>query len=233
MALSVLGWPHVDPHPHFRARIVRQRHAAAAPLVIVRHPVSLDTLFPAFDLADVAALHRVRATLVAVVVAGVVPAVTLGRRIMAVRGADDRTGDRRSPPPITAADLVQVPEGTLTEAGLRTNISVAIQYIAAWLCGRGAVPINNLMEDAATAEISRAQLWQWLHHQAKLDNGQTVTAELFHQTLKQEMEALAAQIPVGDFTKGRYIEAAELLDKLVISPQFVTFLTLPGYELLD
>jgi malate synthase len=134
---------------------------------------------------------------------------------------------------VSAAQLLEPSEGSITEAGFRTNISVAIQYIAAWLAGRGAVPINNLMEDAATAEISRAQLWQWVHHQAELADGRKASEELFHQWLKEEMEAIAGSITVQDFSQGRYVDAAELLKKLVLEKNFITFLTLPGYEMLQ
>ena len=95
---------------------------------------------------------------------------------------------------VTAADLLQVHEGGRTEAGLRENIRVGVQYIEAWLRGRGAVPLYNLMEDAATAEISRAQIWQWLYLKAKLDDGRVVTPELFRATLKDEMEKVARAV---------------------------------------
>lgn len=135
---------------------------------------------------------------------------------------------------VTAADLLKVPEsGEITEAGMRMNISVAIQYIAAWLCGRGAVPINNLMEDAATAEISRAQLWQCVHHQAKLADGRTASLDLFNLLLKEEVQKLQDSMSGEQFDNGRFRRASSLLDELVSNETFEEFLTLPGYALLD
>jgi malate synthase len=122
---------------------------------------------------------------------------------------------------------VRVPGGQITEAGLRLNISVALQYINQWLNGNGAAAINNLMEDAATAEISRSQLWQWLHQGAKLDDGRAITVDLYHQLHSEELAKL------GGSAAARYEESAELLDKLVLSKEFVEFLTFPAYELLD
>ncbi len=100
---------------------------------------------------------------------------------------------------VAAADLLQVHEGERTEAGLRENIRVGVQYIEAWLRGRGAVPLYNLMEDAATAEISRAQIWQWLHHKAKLADGRIVTPDLFRATLDDEMEKVRAAVGEAGF----------------------------------
>ena len=135
---------------------------------------------------------------------------------------------------VSAEDLLKVPtEGEMTEAGMRMNISVAIQYIAAWLCGRGAVPINNLMEDAATAEISRAQLWQGVHHGAMLADGRTVSLDLFNLMLKEEMQKLEDSMSADAFDAGRYRRAGSLLDGLVSNPDFEEFLTLPGYALID
>ncbi len=134
---------------------------------------------------------------------------------------------------VTAADLLRIPEGTITEDGFRLNISVAIQYLAAWLSGRGAVPINNLMEDAATAEISRAQLWQWVHHGAKLEDGRAASLDMFNLMLKEEMEKLRASLgSTAEFEQGSYRQAASLLDDLVSDKEFQPFLTLPGYALL-
>ena len=96
---------------------------------------------------------------------------------------------------VTAKDLLEVPEGTITEAGVRMNINVGIQYIASWLCGRGAVPLHNLMEDAATAEISRAQLWQWIRHpQGVLDDGRKVTTEMYERIKKEELETIQQEM---------------------------------------
>jgi malate synthase len=130
---------------------------------------------------------------------------------------------------VTAEQIldVRVPGGTISEAGVRLNISVALQYINAWLNGNGAAAINNLMEDAATAEISRSQLWQWIHQGAKLDDGRAVTAEMYERLRDEELAKL------GGSATARYEESAELLDKLVLSKEFVEFLTFPAYELLD
>ncbi|SFU34807.1 malate synthase A [Alicyclobacillus macrosporangiidus] len=134
---------------------------------------------------------------------------------------------------VTAADLVAVPEGTITEAGLRINVSVALQYIEAWLRGSGAVPIFNLMEDAATAEISRAQIWQWIRHpKGVLEDGRKVTVELFRQTLAEELEKIRQQVGETAFANGQYERAAALLDEITTADDFVEFLTLPGYNYL-
>jgi malate synthase len=131
-------------------------------------------------------------------------------------------------------DLLAVPEGSITEGGLRTNVSVGVQYVAAWLKGSGAVPINNLMEDAATAEICRAQLWQWIHHpRGVLQDGRKVTVDLFRQTLAEELEKIRAAVGDTAYEAGGYEGAARLFDELTVSDQFVEFLTIPGYALLD
>ena len=117
--------------------------------------------------------------------------------------------------------------GSITEGGLRLNISVALQYINAWLNGNGAAAINNLMEDAATAEISRSQLWQWIRHGAKLNDGRPVTRELYKQLRNEELAKL------GGSNVERYEESAELLDKLILNDEFIEFLTFPAYDLLD
>jgi malate synthase len=127
---------------------------------------------------------------------------------------------------------VTIPGATITEAGLRTNVSVGIQYIASWLRGTGAAAINNLMEDAATAEISRSQVWQWVHHGVKLAEGPTVTAELVRKIRDEELAKIRTAAGDG-FTKGRYDEAASLFDEVALSSDFVEFLTVPGYARLD
>jgi malate synthase len=133
----------------------------------------------------------------------------------------------------TAADLLQFVEGPITEQGLRMNISVAIQYIEAWLRGQGAVPIFNLMEDAATAEISRSQVWQWIHSpQGVLDDGRKVTVELVRQLTDEELDKIKQAIGEQRYNIGKYDMATELFDQLATSEQFTEFLTLPGYELL-
>lgn len=134
---------------------------------------------------------------------------------------------------VTQKDLLTVPAGTITEGGLRLNVDVGIQYLEAWLRGNGAVPIYNLMEDAATAEISRAQVWQWARHGAKLDDGRTVTRELVQATIAEEMAKMRERVGAERYEKGKYETAAELFGKMMLSEEFNDFLTLPAYELLD
>ena len=135
---------------------------------------------------------------------------------------------------ITNEQLVEMPEGDITEQGLRTNISVGIQYIEAWLGGRGAVPIYNLMEDAATAEISRAQVWHWIRHpKGILKDGRKVTLELVHQMIDEELEKIKEQIGKERFENGRFEEAVKLFIELIERDDFIEFLTIPGYEKLD
>ncbi|WP_332237046.1 malate synthase A [Sporolactobacillus sp. KGMB 08714] len=134
---------------------------------------------------------------------------------------------------ITTEQLLAVPIGKITESGVRENICVGIQYIASWLRGNGAAPINHLMEDAATAEISRAQMWQWIRHpKGILEDGRKVTVELYKQIRTEEMQKLKQQYGDADFQSGKFEEAAELFDKLTLSDDFADFLTVPGYELL-
>ena len=132
---------------------------------------------------------------------------------------------------IAPDDLLAVPEGQITEAGLRNNVSVALQYVDAWTRGNGAVAIYGLMEDAATAEISRSQLWQWIRHGASLHDGRPVTTELYRQVRAEEAAALVEQR--GQENAGSLDKAVELLDEIVLSEDFIEFLTLPGYRYLD
>lgn len=134
---------------------------------------------------------------------------------------------------VTASQLLEVPVGPITEAGLRTNISVGIQYIEAWLRGFGAVPIFNLMEDAATAEISRAQVWQWLHHpKGILEDGRKVTIDLFDQLMQEELNKIEHMIGDEAYSNGKFEEATALFRTLSCSDDFMDFLTIPGYEQL-
>ncbi|WP_312476403.1 malate synthase A [Neobacillus sp.] len=134
---------------------------------------------------------------------------------------------------VTAQDLLEVPGGTITEAGVRTNINVGIQYVASWLSGRGAAPIYNLMEDAATAEISRSQLWQWIRHpKGNLNDGRKVTAEMYEQLKLEELEKIKQEIGEQAYDGGRFDEAVRLFDGLILNNEFADFITLPGYELL-
>src|SRR5271154_3418671 len=134
---------------------------------------------------------------------------------------------------VTRADLLRVHEGRHSEAGLRENIRVGVQYIEAWLRGRGAVPLYNLMEDAATAEISRAQVWQWLYLKARLDDGRVVTPDLFRAALDDEMKKAAAAAGAKAFEGGRFADAIQLFSDMSLSPTFEEFLTLPAYRLID
>jgi malate synthase len=134
---------------------------------------------------------------------------------------------------VTAQDLIRVPQGAITEKGLRWNLKVGIQYLESWLRGNGCVPLYNLMEDAATAEISRAQVWQWLHHGAKLDDGRTVTLDLYQQMFEEEMDAIREEVGNEAFSGGRFPDAAKLFDEMIRKDEFTEFLTLPAYELID
>ncbi|GAL10778.1 malate synthase [Vibrio astriarenae] len=116
---------------------------------------------------------------------------------------------------------------------MRHNIRVALQYIEAWISGNGCVPIYGLMEDAATAEISRASIWQWIKHGKDLDNGEVVTKALFERYLKEEIEVVKQEIGDERFNQGRFTEAADLMARLTTSDELTNFLTVPGYEYLD
>jgi malate synthase len=135
---------------------------------------------------------------------------------------------------VTAADLLTVPGGTITEKGLRHNIDVGVQYMAAWLSGNGCVPIYNLMEDAATAEISRSQLWQWVHHpNAVLEDGRRVTRELVHACFNEEMHRLEARLGHEAFRAGSFARARALIEDIVVGDEFAEFMTTVGYAHLD
>ncbi len=133
---------------------------------------------------------------------------------------------------IVAADMLSLHKGERSEAGLRENIRVGVQYIEAWLRGRGAVPLYNLMEDAATAEISRAQIWQWLYHGAALNDGRKVTPELFKSTLNDEMAKVREAVGAAIYDKGRFPDAIKLFADMSLAKECPEFLTLPAYELI-
>jgi malate synthase len=133
---------------------------------------------------------------------------------------------------VTREQLLKVHDGERTEHGLRENIRVGVQYIEAWLRGRGAVPLYNLMEDAATAEISRTQIWQWINQGAALSDGRTVTADLFRAVLDEEMAALKATLGAA-YENGRFAEAIRLFADMTLSAECEEFLTLPAYEALE
>ena len=128
---------------------------------------------------------------------------------------------------VTNAQLLEVPKGTITEEGLRMNIRVAIQYIEAWLGGLGCVPLYNLMEDAATAEISRTQVWQWIHNpRGVLEDGRKVTLELVRQMINEETSRIKQERGEERFKNGHFPDAIRVFDDLVSKPQLADFLTL-------
>jgi malate synthase len=143
-------------------------------------------------------------------------------------------GKQRPDVSYTAKDLLDFrPEKPITEAGLRANISVGIQYLGAWLAGNGCVPVFNLMEDAATAEISRSQIWQWIRSpKGVLDDGRKVSAELFRKLLAEELPKVRTYLGDEAWKTGKYEEAAKLFDELTTG-EYVDFLTLPAYERID
>jgi malate synthase len=148
--------------------------------------------------------------------------------------ANQIASKKRDDVKVIAADLLKFePEGPISEAGLRLNVSVAIQYIGAWLAGQGAVPIFNLMEDAATAEISRSQVWQWIRSpKGKLSDGRKVTKEMVATMIPEEMQKIRALLGAA-YGEGRYDEAAAIFADLVNNDTFVEFLTLPAYDRID
>jgi malate synthase len=140
----------------------------------------------------------------------------------------NQISNKREDVHVTAKDLLDVPTGTKTEAGLRRNVDIGIQYLEAWLRGIGCVPIYNLMEDAATAEISRAQVWQWVKHGIKLDDGRAVTAQMVREIAADEIGKLKAQLGAGKFD-----EAGKIFEKMMTGSEFTEFLTLAAYGSID
>ena len=136
--------------------------------------------------------------------------------------------DKQPAVEVSAADLVTVPKGDITSEGLTRNIDVGLQYLVTWLCGNGCVPIYNLMEDAATAEISRAQVWQWIKYASRLTDGRLVTATIVQEILEQQRERLSGRFPARELSLAR-----GLYETMMTSPEFPEFLTLSAYELLD
>lgn len=135
---------------------------------------------------------------------------------------------------ITQKELLEVPEGPITEKGVRTNVSVGLLYLEAWLRGYGAVPIHNLMEDVATAEISRAQLWQWIHHpKGVLEDGRKLTEDLFRRIQEEELARIKAELGEDALRTRKFEVASALFTKMTVSPEFEDFLTLQGYQYLD
>jgi malate synthase len=133
---------------------------------------------------------------------------------------------------VLPSDMLKIHEGTKTDEGFRLNMRVGVQYIEAWLNGRGAVPIYNLMEDAATAEISRAQIWQWLKYGAELEGGIKVTRTYFEKAMHEEMQRIKQEVGAKNFNRGRFVEAEKLFRQLSLSRDFAPFLTIPAYKLI-
>jgi len=152
-----------------------------------------------------------------------------------LKGAANQLDRRRDDLTVTARDLLSLSEtpGSITERGLRTDVSVGFQYVSFWLSGRGAAAINSLMEDAATAEISRSQIWQWVHHAAQLDDGRTVTRELVKTILDEETAKIRQAVGEATWRAGRPAETREIFERVALSHELVEFLTLTAYEFLD
>ena len=144
---------------------------------------------------------------------------------------------KRTFPKVSDKGMLSPHSGSVTEAGVRTNIEVGIRYIAAWLCGRGAVPIHNLMEDAATAEISRSQIWQWLTHGAnvEMDGGfkETLTERLYERIFKEEIAKLKSELGDKAYASGRFPEAADIFTQTATADVLPEFLTIPAYSILE
>ncbi len=150
-------------------------------------------------------------------------------------GAPNQLDRQRDDVQVTAAELLDLAAtpGEITEPGLRTDVNVGFQYISFWLGGRGAAAINSMMEDVATSEISRTQIWQWVHHQVKLADGRTVTAELVRQILEEEMARIRAAVGEETWRAGRPAETREIFERVALSPELIEFLTIPAYKFLD
>jgi malate synthase len=140
---------------------------------------------------------------------------------------------RRDDVHASAADLVRIPDGAITEAGIRLNIRVGVQYLESWLGGNGCVPLYHLMEDAATAEICRSQIWQWLRHGARTAEGRAITPELFEQLLAEELGRIHREVGSARTQSGVFPTATRLFTAMVTSDSFDEFMTLPAYELLS
>jgi malate synthase len=150
-------------------------------------------------------------------------------------GSPNQLDRQRDDVHVTAAelqDLASTPGG-VTDAGLRVNVNVGFQYVSFWLGGRGAAAINNLMEDAATAEISRTQIWQWVRHRVELDDGRTVTPELVRQVLDEETAKIRESVGEDVWQRGRPAETREIFDRVALAPELIEFLTIPAYSYLD
>jgi malate synthase len=152
-----------------------------------------------------------------------------------LQGRPNQLERRREDVHVSAAELLDMPAtpGEITEQGLRTDVSVGFQYVSFWLGGRGAAAINSMMEDAATAEISRAQIWQWVHHGVSLEDGRTVTAPLVREVLDEETAKIREQVGEETWKAGRPEETREIFERVALSEELIEFLTLPAYEYLQ
>ena len=152
-----------------------------------------------------------------------------------LRGAPNQLERRRDDVRVTAGELqdLAATPGKITDSGLRVNVNVGFQYVSFWLSGRGAAAINSLMEDTATAEISRTQLWQWVHHGVQLEDGRTVTRELVRQVLDEETGKIRESVGEDIWQRGRPAETREIFDRVSLAPELIEFLTIPAYSFLD
>ncbi|MEO7039437.1 MAG: malate synthase A, partial [Gemmatimonadaceae bacterium] len=227
--------PCMRAYTQFVIRTCHRRGAFAIGGMAAQIPVKND---PA---GNAAALERVRADKVREATDGhdgtwvAHPAlVSVAREAFAAHMTGDNQLDRlREDVHVTAPELLQTPMGARTEEGVRLNVRVGVQYLEAWLRGIGAVPLYGMMEDAATAEISRTQLWQWIAHGATLDDGRAVTRELVERIVQEELVRIPAEIGDDRFRAGRFGEAVALFLDLVLGEELEEFLTLRAYPLLD
>jgi len=163
--------------------------------------------------------------------------VTVAREVFerGLGGAPNQLERQRDDVHVSAEQLLDLAAtpGKITEPGLRTNVNVGFQYVSFWLTGRGAAAINSLMEDAATAEISRTQIWQWVRHGARLEDGRRVTPELVRDVLEEETSKIRASVGEQTWRQGRPVETREIFDRVSLSRELIEFLTIPAYEYLD
>jgi malate synthase len=152
-----------------------------------------------------------------------------------LQGKPNQLERQRDDVHVTAKELLDLAStpGEITEGGLRTDVSVGFQYVSFWLGGRGAAAINSMMEDAATAEISRSQIWQWVHHGVKLEDGREVTRDLVREVLDEETAKIRESVGEETWRAGRPAETREIFERVALAPELIEFLTLPAYEYLD
>jgi len=145
----------------------------------------------------------------------------------------NQISNKRNDVKVSSKDLLSIPSCEITEGGLRTNINVGILYLEAWLRGSGCVPLYNLMEDAATAEISRSQVWQWIRHKAKMSNGILISPELVKKTINEELEKIKKIVGDDKYNLGKFKLASKLFEEIVTKTDFPEFLTNIVYEYID